>query len=505
MNNREIRILSRKSDLAQIQAKFVGLALINKFPNIKVSYLYKTTEGDIDKKSPLSEMKSTGVFTDDLRKNLIDNKCDLIVHSWKDLPIEIEKQTIISGSLKRGDERDLLLVSKNKIDKIKNSKKISILSSSPRRIYNLKYFINDYFPYDCNEINFLNIRGNIPTRIKKLLEGEGDALVVAKAAIDRLINNPFDEFKSLTSQIKNYISQCKWMILPLSINPSSPGQGALALEIKSEDKTLNEMIKNISDPVCLTCVDWERKILKKYGGGCHQKIGISCYPTFFGLVKVEKGEKESGEKFYNVSLSKERHFSNIEKNEIFPEKLSDYKFFKRKILKDAIPKINALQDHCVWISRKSALPKAASLSSSNVIWTSGIITWKNLSRRGIWVNGTSDSMGEDFYPNIDTLCSFPWVKLTHNKSPSSIIKNVLNTYELIEEDFLPNIGHKKHYYWMSSSAFKLAIAKNPSILSANHACGLGNTFKEIKKMIKDPKKLSVYLSYNHWKKSLINE
>ena len=95
MNNREIRILSRKSDLAQIQSKFVGLALINKFPNIKVSYLTKTTEGDIDKKSPLSEMKSTGVFTDDLRKNLIDNKCDLIVHSWKDLPIEIEKQIVL--------------------------------------------------------------------------------------------------------------------------------------------------------------------------------------------------------------------------------------------------------------------------------------------------------------------------------------------------------------------------------------------------------------------------
>ena len=97
MTKQQIRILSRKSDLAQIQAQLVGLEINKKFPDIKIIYLTKTTEGDIDKSSPLSEMKTTGVFTDDLRQSLIKNKCDIIVHSWKDLPIDIEPSTTIAG------------------------------------------------------------------------------------------------------------------------------------------------------------------------------------------------------------------------------------------------------------------------------------------------------------------------------------------------------------------------------------------------------------------------
>jgi len=507
MKKTEIKILSRKSDLAQIQAKFVGLELNKKFPDIKISYLTKKTEGDFDKTSPLSQMKKTGVFTDDLRKSLINNECDLVVHSWKDLPIDVGEETIISGSLKRADERDILLFNKNKIEEIKKIKKIIILSSSPRRVYNLTDFIKYYFPYKCQDIEFKNIRGNIPTRIKKLLDGNGHALVLAKAALDRLINNPFKEHNILSEEIKNYFNKCLWMIIPLSINPSAPGQGALAIEIRKKDKSLDEIIKSISDPLSIACVNHERKVLKKYGGGCHQKIGVSFFPTFFGLVKCEKGETESGNKFYNWSIFKSQNekFFKINKNEIFPECSTDYKFFKRNTIKDSINKINLLNNNCIWISRKSALPEESSLSSSNIVWTSGLKTWRALSKRGIWVNGSSDSMGEDFNPNINSLCEFPWIKLTHLNAPKSLISDVIYTYELIEEENLPNLSNKKYFYWMSSSAFKLAITKEPTILEAFHSCGPGNTFKEIKKMIKDPSKLSVHLSYDKWRSSFKDE
>ncbi len=507
MEKKEIRILSRKSDLAQIQAQFVGSEINRKFPDIKIKYLTKTTEGDIDKFSPLSEMKTTGVFTEDLRKNLIEGGCEVIVHSWKDMPIDIGQETIIAGSLRRADERDILLINKNNINQIKKLKKISILSSSPRRVYNLKDFINDYFPYNCDEVVFNNIRGNIPTRIKKLLNGDGDALIVAKSAIDRLLNNPFKEFNDLSKEIKNYINQCLWMVVPLSINPSAPGQGALAIEVKSNDSITKKIIKDISDSLSITCVIKEREILKKYGGGCHQKIGVTFFPTFFGLVKSEKGESESGNKFYDWSVLNFNENKNLiaKKNEIFPENNSDYKFFKRITIKDSINKLNSLKNHCIWISRKSALPEDTLLSSTNIIWASGLKTWKSLSKRGIWVNGCSDSMGEDFNPNISSLCQLPWIKLTHSNSVKSLIKNVIYTYELKEEDHLPDFTNKKYFYWMSSSAFKLSIAKNPKILEAFHACGPGNTFKEIKKMLKDPSKLSVHLSYEQWRSNLTNE
>jgi len=507
MKKQVIRILSRKSDLAQIQARLVGAEIYKSYPDIKILYLTKSTEGDIDNKSPLSDIGATGVFTEDLRHSLKNNKCDLVVHSWKDLPIDVGNDTLVSGSLKRADERDILLFDKKKIEQIKTFKKISIFSSSPRRIYNLKNFISDYFPYQCDEVEFLNIRGNIPTRIKKLLSGNADALIVAKAAVDRLINNPFKEFDNVSKEVKELIDKCLWMVLPLSLNPSSPGQGALAIEIRYNDVLLDKMIKNISNPLCVTCVKAEREILKKFGGGCHQKIGISYFPTLFGIVKIEKGEIDDSKKFYNWTIQQNirKQYSNVKKNNIFPQNLLEYKFYKRKNLKNSVNKINALKNHCIWISRKSALPNECILSSTNIVWTSGLKTWKALSDRGVWVNGTADNMGEDFNPNIYNLCQLPWIKFTHSKSPQSLIKNTISTYDLVEEDKIPDLSNKKYFFWMSSSAFKIAISRYPSILEENHACGLGNTFKEIKKVIKDPQKLSVFLSYDHWKKSILNE
>ncbi len=507
INYKELKILSRKSDLAQIQAKLVGSAILQNNSNVKITYLTKSTEGDLDQKSPLSSMKIPGVFTDDLRKSLIDNKCDIVVHSWKDLPIDIGTKTNISGTLKRADERDILLIPKKRFGDIKKSKKISILSSSPRRVYNLKSFIKDYFPFDCNVINFINVRGNIPTRLDKLIKGEGDALIVAKAAIDRLINNPFKEYQILSTETEKKIAACNWMVIPLSINPCSPGQGALAIETHTENKSLNKIIKEISDPLTYACVEIERKVLKKFGGGCHQKIGVSCFPTFFGLIKVEKGKLDDNGEFYDLSIIKNAYESNskVNKSEIYPENLLDYDFYDREVINESVGKINLLKNHCIWISRKSALPIDASISCDNIIWTSGLKTWKALAKRGIWVNGTSDNMGEDFNPNIQSLCKYPWVKLTHDKSPKSIIEKVIFTYKLKEKEFFPNIIGKNYFFWMSSTAFILAISKEPSILNANHACGPGNTFKEIKKMIKDPSKLSIHLSYDKWRKSITNE
>ena len=167
----KIRVLSRKSDLAIIQAYEFGDYLKGKYPEIEIEYLTKTTSGDKDLTTPLSEMPSEGVFTNDLRNELINNKCDLIVHSWKDLPIEVGDKTIISSTLKRSDKRDILFLKKNKLRKDND---ISILCSSPRRKYNLESFVKNFLPNKYNKINFENIRGNIPTRFKKFINADND-------------------------------------------------------------------------------------------------------------------------------------------------------------------------------------------------------------------------------------------------------------------------------------------------------------------------------------------
>ncbi len=502
MNNK-IRILSRKSDLAVIQAKLVGDLLKKQDPNIQIEYYKKSTTGDNDLKTSLSEMEKSGVFTDDLRQELIKNKCDLVVHSWKDLPIEIDPNTEIAGTLRRADQRDILFVKKDHISKIFKSKRINVFSSSPRRIYNLKTFIPDFLPFHCDEILFHNIRGNITTRFKKFLESNQDAFIVAKAAIDRLIQNQYNEFSDLATQIKEYINQCAWTIIPLSQNPTSPGQGALGLEIRKNDKFLKSNIDSITEPIDLNCVKHERKILKQYGGGCHQNIGVSFFPTFFGIMKSEKGETKDGKKFndwkwFNRNISTKNIINNYD---IFPNNLNDYDFFEREEIPESINYINSLEKHCIWISRKSALPFNSKISNSNIVWTSGIKTWKSLAKKGIWVNGTSDGMGEDMNPNIKSINNYPWIKLTHSLSPESAIKNKIITYKLIKKKINHNLKDKKYFYWMSFSAFKYALEKNPSIIFANHSCGPGNTYNEIKKIIKDSSKLEIFLSYEEWKEN----
>ena len=504
---KKIRILSRKSDLAIIQSKQVGYKIQEFFPDIDIEYISKKTSGDIDLKTPLSEMSTAGVFTDDLRNGLMNNECDLGVHSWKDLPLDLGIDSIIAGTLTREDQRDILFIKKEKFDEIKKKKLITVFSSSPRRIYNLKPFIKDFLPFKIEDIKFKNIRGNIPLRFEKFLKSDVDILIIAKAAIDRLIGNNISEFKNISKLMRENINKCLWSITPLSQNPSSPGQGALAIEIKKNNKRLEDIITRISDPLTMHCVNQERKILKKYGGGCHQKIGVSFFPTFFGLMKSEKGESDNGEQFYSWTINETRiKLSEIISEEmIYPNSLKDYELFERKQIDKSIVKINNIKNHCIWISRKSALPGDSKISLNNIIWTSGVATWKNLANRGIWVSGTSDGMGEDFNPNISNLVSLPWIKLTHSKAPQTKINNIIETYELKEMPIREDLNSKKFFYWMSSTAFNYALRENPNIIKAKHSCGPGNTYNELQKVIKDPNNLEISLSYKEWKQKLLNK
>jgi len=101
---------------------------------------------------------------------------------------------------------------------------IDIFTSSPRRAHNLNSFLRDALPA-INSPSFLNVRGNVPTRVRKLLEGQTDGLIVAKAAIDRLLSAQQSEFAETREFLREALSQCRWMVLPLRENPS-PGTGS---------------------------------------------------------------------------------------------------------------------------------------------------------------------------------------------------------------------------------------------------------------------------------------
>ena len=124
-----MKIISRKSTLARIQARLVADKINEKVEDFNFELITKETSGDIDLTTPLHQMPDAGVFTNDIREELLNFNADIAVHSWKDLPVEMLEGTEIFSTIEREDPRDLLFFKSTSLSK----KKITIFTSSPRR------------------------------------------------------------------------------------------------------------------------------------------------------------------------------------------------------------------------------------------------------------------------------------------------------------------------------------------------------------------------------------
>ena len=494
---------SRKSDLAIIQACLVGDAIKDRKSDMFIEYLYKDTRGDIDLTTPLSQLPEIGVFTSDLRESLINEEADIAVHSWKDLPINLTKGTKIIGTLPRADMRDIIFFKKKNLDKIEKNKTLNLLTSSPRREYNLNTFLKNALPYKIEKISFDNIRGNIPTRLNRYFFGDADGIVLAKAALDRLLNNNTD----LSKDIRKILDSSNWLIPPLSENPCAPAQGAIAIEVKDGRDDIINLIREINDTETFESVQIERNILSSYGGGCHQKIGVSYEKRDFGDVLTLKGMTDD-----NIALNQRKierkeesnnSWYNIDQNKIYPSDLKNYNFFSRNNLKDHIEEISSLRSKNILASRANVLDGKIKIDSSNILWSSGVKTWFQLVKKGYWVNGSFDSLGEN-EENLKFIANNDWVKLTHKDSLDFFINDRLFTYRLTKNKITEDLSEKSHFYWMSGSAFEYAIEQFPIILEKFHSCGPGNTYEIIKKNVTEDR-IKIFLNYEDWKDEITNE
>jgi hydroxymethylbilane synthase len=476
----------------------VAEKLTHSFPDLKIEHIYKKTLGDEDLNTPLNKMPDIGVFTNDIRNDLLNKVADIAVHSWKDLPVDLEEGTEIVGTLDRADMRDMIFLKKESIGK----KDLTILSSSPRRERNLSSFLPSALPFKA-QIKFKDVRGNIHTRLTKLIEGSEDGLVVAKAAIDRFMNNISEEFESDRKSILAMQTKLNWMVLPLSQNPCAAAQGALAIEAREEDEVVKEIIANISNNEIFDSVEIERTILKSYGGGCHQKIGVSHEILETGKLLTVKGETEDGEELSERSFNnnKEDYFHSLNDSNYFPRNKGEQRFFERKPSLDSLEALKKIKNKGIYVSRSNAIESSNLLDDSNIVWTSGVDTWKSLAQKGYWVNGTSDSLGENNSPEESLFEEISWLKVTH-KDNLDKDKEVLVSYELNPLDVSERLLECEYFYWMSASSFGLAIEKYPELKDRNHACGLGQTFKFIEKVAPQ---VTPFLDFDSWLEAVRNK
>ncbi len=489
-----VTIASRRSDLARIQAYQVGEALQTADPKIEINYSFHESLGDRNQNDPLWQMPEKGVFTRDFREGLLRGDFDLVVHSWKDLAIEEDPETEIAATLPRADARDLLLVREDRWNEIERTGVITILTSSPRRAYNLESFLRNALPAKLRELNFTNVRGNVPTRMRKLLEEDVDGLIVAKAALDRLLEAKQSEFVSTGKELRRALSRCRWMILPLGENPSAPAQGALAIEIVRRRADLRELVAPLSCADTFAAVTREREILRGYGGGCHQKIGATVLRRPFGEITFLRGLTDDKQVLESRTLCSLRpRPPKISREQLWPLTSSDTDWFSRK----PIPFKPVDETPALWIAKADALPDDWCPAAGQIVWSSGIQTWKNLARRRVWVHGSAESLGEHELPEIETLVGrdLSWLKLTHAAGYDDGKIPTLATYRLEPKDRHPDLAGRKYFFWKSGSMFEYALATNSWIKPMTHFCGPGNTQRILEK---NGIEAHVFLDHAHW-------
>lgn len=477
-NEKTITLASRKSDLARIQAYTVGKKIEENFPDIKVKYHFRESLGDVNLNDPLWKMPEKGVFTEDFYQDLVQHKVDLVVHSWKDLPVEDKDKTVIAGTLDREDLRDVLLFKKSSL----NKSKLEIFTSSPRRIYNLQNFFSWSLPWKTDSLEFLTVRGNIQTRVRKLLESSADGLIVAKAALDRLLTAEKDEFKSTKEFIAEALKDLNFQVIPLSQNPTAAAQGALAIEVAKDRPDVLEIISVINNKEVYHNVSLERNELKKHGGGCHQKIGISILTKEKNQIFFLKGLTDQG-----VVLNSTEVRNSTPLNELKALKSKNLSQELKKSLTPVafqIPERN--NSRFIFITKNENIISA--LKKHDFIWCSGVETWKSLARSGVWVLGCFDSLGEDKAPEIENLVpdslKANWIKITHAQGKENFWSQKLATYEVnYQFEGVSYDDSIEFYYWSHGELFKKYFEKFPQIKNKKHGCGLGHTYQTLKNYI----------------------
>lgn len=240
---KKIKIGTRGSKLALAQTKIVENILKKQFPKLEVEIVVIKTQGDKILDKPLSEIGDKGLFINEFENALLNNEIDIAVHSAKDLPSELKENLDIIATPKRADARDVLIKSKDK-----NSIMV-IGTSSPRR----EFYMSQYFP----KAEVKMIRGNVDTRLNKLANGEYDAIVLAKAGLDRL--NIFCK----VNQIFNVEVFDIDKVLPAAC------QGIIAIEARKDFEFINEISK-INDDMTFQQYKIEREVLKYLQVSCSE-------------------------------------------------------------------------------------------------------------------------------------------------------------------------------------------------------------------------------------------
>lgn len=252
---------TRSSKLALYQANLVKRKLKTAYPNLEIAINIIKTKGDKILDIALSKIGDKGLFTKEIQDSLYKKEIDIAVHSLKDLPTIFPKGTQLGAILERANHRDVLVSIDGK--KLADfTSKNTIATSSLRRKSQLKKL--------NKEVQIIEIRGNIDTRIRKMQDGYCEGMIMAAAGIERL---------ELQNHITEYLNENQML--------TAPGQGAIAIEVRQDDSEMLDFLSILNHKHSSICVTAERSFLNRLEGGC--QIPFAAHATINGDILTIEG------------------------------------------------------------------------------------------------------------------------------------------------------------------------------------------------------------------------
>lgn len=268
--NRVIRIGTRGSKLALWQAYFTQKQL--EAVGLKSELKIIKTKGDKIQHLSFDKIEGKGFFTKEIEDSLLRGDIDMAVHSMKDLPTTSPEGLAVTAVSYRENPADWLLIRKEKVapnQLFQLKSEVVVGTSSARRKAQMLHFRPD--------VQLKDIRGNVPTRIQKLVDGDFDAILLAAAGLSRL-EMDLSHLHLIKLNPKEFIP--------------APGQGVLAFQTCSDDLEMRRLLKNIHHPEVSTRTNVERKVLKLFNGGCHMPLGVYCEQDSIGNYHVWAAKAE---------------------------------------------------------------------------------------------------------------------------------------------------------------------------------------------------------------------
>ncbi len=254
-------IASRGSKLALTQTEYVRSRLAAAYPQHEFQIQVVKTKGDLILDKPLHEIGDKGVFVKEIEEKILNHEADLGVHSMKDMPSAPACGLMFAKAWKREDPRDVLILREKKsLEELPQGAVIG--TGSRRREFQLRRLRPD--------LRITGIRGNVDTRLRKMLEQQLDGIVLAAAGLKRM---------GLEERITQYLPPAQMI--------HAPAQGILALEIRTDDKVLLEMINALSDEETVQAAAAERGFLELIGGDCHIPVGAAFSKHADGTYQLD--------------------------------------------------------------------------------------------------------------------------------------------------------------------------------------------------------------------------